>query len=156
MKHNKLSCDVLPKSSWILLMTLLLVSSFSSAADYAKISVQEAHRLSTNEEILLIDIRSEQEWKQTGVAPQAHTISMHQEGGLLEFEQQLLMLLEFDKDKPIALICAAGVRSSRMQHYLHSRGFSQVSDVTEGMLGNFFHQGWIDQGLPIMNYKNSF
>ncbi len=117
-----------------------------------KLTVQDAHMLSSKGEILLIDIRSVQEWEQTGVAPQAVTLSMHQKGGLNQLEKQLLKLLNGDKSQPIALICAGGVRSGKVQRYLEKQGFSQVSDVPEGMIGGWFTEGWIEQGLPTKSY----
>ncbi len=133
-----------------LLLFSILLSQQSLAGD--KLTVQDAHRLSSQGEILLIDIRSVQEWEQTGIAPQAVTISMHQKGGLYQLEKQLIKLLNGDKSRPIALICAGGVRSEKVQRYLKKQGFSQVSDVPEGMIGGWFTEGWIEQGLPIKSY----
>jgi rhodanese-related sulfurtransferase len=119
------------------IISLVVFSSFSahSYSDDTKVSVLRANTLSIEGKILLIDIRSEQEWQQTGVAPQAVTLSMHQLGGIPAFEKSLTELLNNNKDQPIALICAGGVRSAKLQRYLHQRGFTQVLDVIEGMQG---------------------
>ena len=128
--------------------------SLLSTADNTKISVQAANELSKKKEVLLIDIRSKSEWAQTGVAPQATLLTIHREGGLDAFKQELTTLLNGDTTQAVALICAGGVRSSRVQQYLQGHGFTYIVDVNEGMLGGVLSQGWIDQGLPIKSYKN--
>jgi rhodanese-related sulfurtransferase len=140
----------------VLLFLQIVIFSAYSYSDDTKISVLTANNLSIEGKVLLIDIRSEKEWQQTGVAPQAITLSMHQSGGILAFEKSLTALLNSEpynnKDQPIALICAGGVRSAKLQRYLHQRGFTQVLDVVEGMQGRLFTDGWIDHGLPVKSY----
>jgi rhodanese-related sulfurtransferase len=155
--------------STLLLITVVLQILFFSGSSYSdhhsksdnanyrngddkKISVTAANTLSNQGEMLLIDIRAESEWKQTGIAPQAITLSMHQPGGVPAFESALTLLLNGNKDQPIALICAGGVRSAKLQHYLTLRGFTQVLDVVEGMQGGILTDGWIDHQLPVKAY----
>ena len=78
---------------------------------------------------------------------------MHQAGGVPVFEQSLKALLDGDKHRPIALICAGGVRSARIQRYLKAQGFTHVVDVVEGMEGGILTDGWIDEGLPVVDYR---
>lgn len=138
----------------LFLLVVLVSINTTALADFTKISVQEAYQLASQGKVMLIDIRAETEWQDSGVAPLAKTVSMHQEGGIAAFEKELTELLDGDKSKPIALICAGGVRSDRMQHYLKQKGFSSVADVKEGMLGGWVTKGWIDQGLPVVTYSN--
>ena len=56
---------------YCLLFISLVVSSISFATDNAKISVKNAHILSGKNEIVLVDVRSEGEWAETGVASHA-------------------------------------------------------------------------------------
>ena len=130
----------------------ILLFSVNSYSDDNKISVIEANSLSSKGEVLLIDIRAESEWKHTGVAPQAITLSIHQVGGVPAFESELTRLLNGDKNKPVALICAGGVRSAKLQRYLQQQGFTQVLDVVEGMQGGILTDGWLDHQLPIKAY----
>ena len=117
------------------------------------LSVKKAHSLSLTGHITLVDIRSEQEWFQSGIAPQALAISMHQIGGMDTFTQDLLSVLDGNKDLPVALICASGVRSARLQKHLEQQGFTHIIDVSEGMLGSWSSEGWIKQNLPVKKYK---
>jgi len=135
------------------LLLILLLAPLLAIANPKMITVQQAHEQSFNGERLLIDVRSENEWVESGVGLYAQTISMHQPGGLKTFKQQLLTLTNGKKDEPIALICAGGVRSSHVQRYLEKNGFSNVVDVNEGMLGGYFTKGWLDYGLPVKKYK---
>lgn len=135
------------------IVSVLLLWSLFAVAQSDKITVQEAHQLSQKGDIVLVDIRSEPEWQKTGVAPQAITLTMHQEGGLPEFSQKLQQLLNDHPNKPVALICAGGVRSNKAQAFLKQQGIiTNVLDVKEGMVGGFFTKGWIDQKLPITQY----
>jgi rhodanese-related sulfurtransferase len=137
---------------WVATVLQLLLFCTNSYSDDNEISVVEVNALSNKGEVLLIDIRAENEWKQTGVAPQAIMLSMHQSGGVPAFENALTALLNGNKDKPIALICAGGVRSAKLQRYLQQKGFTQVLDVVEGMQGGLFTDGWIDHQLPVTAY----
>jgi rhodanese-related sulfurtransferase len=110
------------------------------------IGVNEAFRLAAAGNIVLIDIRHESEWRQTGVGENAIPITVHQ--SMKNFMQQLSEVTGTDKQRPIALICAEGVRSAHLQREL-TRWLPQVIDVHEGMLGGPQGPGWINSGLPV-------
>lgn len=112
----------------------------------ASIGVREAHALAQRGEIQLVDIRRPAEWRQTGIADGAIPLTMHQP--LPTFVEKLKVLRERADGKPIAIICAAGVRTARMQRILADNGVSVVN-VAPGMTGNWFQRGWIKTGLPI-------
>ena len=55
-----------------------------------------------------------------------------------------------DKTRPIALNCAAGVRSARAARILAAYGFKNIQNVSEGMLGRpDAGPGWLKRGLPV-------
>jgi rhodanese-related sulfurtransferase len=115
------------------------------------IGVNDAFRLAANESIVLIDIRHESEWRRTGVGVNAIPITMHQ--NINAFVKQLNEVTGPNNRKPIALICAGGVRSSYLQRALERYGFSGIIDVHEGMLGGPQGPGWIKSGLPTKPYN---
>ncbi|MCC2112868.1 MAG: rhodanese-like domain-containing protein [Hyphomicrobiales bacterium] len=108
------------------------------------LTANEAHRRATEGELLLVDIRSPQEWMQTGVGEGVLPITMHQN----DFLDRLLEAVAGDRGRAIALICATGNRSRWLQFQLNSYGFSAVEDVSEGMLGSSAGPGWLNRGLP--------
>ena len=111
------------------------------------LSATEAHRKAEAGEVLLVDIRTPEEWRETGVATSAHTITMHQNGQA--FLKELLAAASGDPNRPIALICRTGNRSSQLQSALQRAGFTNIIDVSEGMAGSQAGRGWLKLGLPV-------
>jgi rhodanese-related sulfurtransferase len=97
------------------------------------------------DEIVLVDIRRPDEWQDTGSGKGAHRIDLRRP----DFIQALSDLVEGDRSRPIALICARGVRSARTANLLTRNGFTRIIDVPEGMLGSADGPGWIARGLPL-------
>ena len=109
---------------------------------------EAAYSSSRSGELLLIDVRRPTEWEKTGIAETAVPLTMHGENGVAGLIQSLESLVAGDKSKPIAVICRSGTRSARVSKALLDHGFTQVHDVSEGMIGNFVKRGWIKRGLP--------
>ncbi len=109
-----------------------------------KISVRDAYEQSANQSIVLIDIRTRGEWAETGIPHTALAISMHERG----FLQKLDATMRRYRGKPVALICATGGRSHFVQRELRRRGYNNIIDVPEGMLGSRAGAGWLKTGLP--------
>ncbi len=110
-----------------------------------QISVTQAHEMAVAGEIVLIDIRRPDEWQATGSPASGHRLDMRRE----DFTQALAELTGGARDARVALICARGVRSSRLTNRLTEAGFSNIIDVPEGMLGSGAGPGWIREGLPV-------
>ena len=120
-------------------------------AENTIMTAPEAHKAATDKKLVLLDIRSPQEWQQTGIATTAHPVSMHQKG----FLQKLDKLIDGDKSKKIALICATGSRSAYIQKELKKRGYNNAISVAEGMVGGPNGKGWIPRGLPTKKINNN-
>jgi rhodanese-related sulfurtransferase len=120
----------------------------------AKLSPETANKAVASGTLTLIDVRSPEEWRKTGIAKGATPITMHNPKGKNAFLQAVLAKVGGDLNKPIARLCAAGVRSSLTQRFLISQGFTNVSDVPVGMLGRRGEPGWIARGLPITPCPN--
>ena len=117
--------------------------------DGSKLSVRDAFEAAQAGDILLVDIRTPEEWKQTGIGQGAHPIDMRRS----DFIASLDSLTGARKDAPIALICARGVRSAKLAHALTGAGFTNIVNVPEGMLGSRAGPGWIASGLPVTDYN---
>lgn len=98
--------------------------------------------------IVLIDVRSPREWRKTGVPAGAKTVTIHHPRGASGFLADILKAVGGDKSRPVALICARGVRSSRGKRFLEANGFTHVYDVPEGMMGRGDRPGWLARKLP--------
>ena len=84
---------------------------------------------------LIIDVRERNEFEQeraAGVAlvPISEFVARHE---------------ELPKDRPLLMLCAAGSRSSSATMYLLQAGWTDVRNVTGGMLA------WRQAGLPVLS-----
>ncbi len=104
---------------------------------------EEAYRAVGEGEILLVDIRRPDEWAATGIAEGAVPLDMRR-------GDFLTAVADAADGRPIALICARGVRSRRLTARMVAAGLSDVIDVPEGMLGSPAGPGWIARDLPIL------
>ena len=136
----------------ILLAGLLAAAVFTGAAAAAGSSeiLTPAAALSQAEagDITLIDVRSPGEWQATGVPQGARQVTIHDPQGLQGFVRAVLAEVEGDLDRPIAVICARGNRSTIAHDVLTSAGFTAVYNVREGMLGSADGPGWLSRAMP--------
>jgi rhodanese-related sulfurtransferase len=114
-------------------------------AEQAALSVREAHEAARGKRVILVDIRTPEEWRDTGVAQDALRLDMTHPA----FEARLAGLRAENPGKPIALICRTAGRSRRLQETLTKRGWRDILDVRGGMLGDGRNRGWLDEGLPL-------
>ncbi|NMG45307.1 rhodanese-like domain-containing protein [Aromatoleum toluvorans] len=99
-------------------------------------------------QLTLIDVRTPEEWRETGVAPGAGRVNFYHPGGPEGFVKDVLAKVGGKRDTPIALICHSGNRSAQAQRLLAAQGFTNVYSVSEGMSGSSAGPGWIKRGLP--------
>ncbi len=130
------------------LCTLLLAWSATASAN-PDLTASEAAAAASAGKITLVDIRTPPEWKETGVAKGAKLINMLHPQGAPGFTKALLDQVKGDRNAPIALICRTGNRTTQVQRYLQSQGFTQVYNVKEGMAGSGAGPGWLKRGLPV-------
>lgn len=114
-------------------------------------SVTEAYEALQRDEIRLMDIRSPDEWSETGVAQGAWPVSLHLEG----FSNRLMAARVLSEDRPVALICATGGRSGAVFKSLKEAGYEDFIDVSEGMLGSSVGSGWINTSLPVISLEEA-
>jgi rhodanese-related sulfurtransferase len=125
----------------------LLLSGAGSALAEPVMSAPEAFAAAREGRALLIDIRTPQEWRETGVAPGAARVDFYR--GPQVLLDSILRLVEGDRTKPIALICRTGNRTTQAQRFLQQQGFTRVYNVREGMAGSAAGPGWLARGLPV-------
>lgn len=107
-----------------------------------------AHERASAGEIVLVDVRNPDEWQRTGIGAAAVPISM----GDPAFLDKLMAAVDGDLNRPVAVICAAGGRSTQVAGALAARGFTAIHNVREGMMGSPAGPGWLGRGLPVKPY----
>lgn len=117
--------------------------------DQPRLTVGEAYRQAQSGKITLIDIRTPREWKAVGVPVGGHPIDLRRN----DFAEAVAAAAGGDRSAPIALICAAGVRSARMTLALNAAGFDNIIDVPEGMMGSRAGPGWVASNLPVSRWQ---
>ena len=117
---------------------------FADASTEGALTVENALAEAEAGNIYLIDIRRPDEWEKTGVASPAIPLDMRRD----DFETVLQSIFDANGERPVALICARGVRSDRMNQRLEAAGFTNVLDVPEGMLGSGAGPGYLKRDLP--------
>lgn len=97
-------------------------------------------------EPLIVDVREEAEWRQTGVPRGAATISVSRP----DFVEAVIARVGGDRSRPVAVICRSGTRSLRAADQLAAAGFTRVVNISDGMMGRGADGvGWIAAGRPI-------
>ena len=132
----------------VVLLGLLWLAPMVAHAEV--LTPDEARVMAVRGELTIIDIRQPVEWQRTGLPEGALAISL-QDRTLqprADFVGDVLRAVGDDPDRPIALICARGHRSAFAQQLLDANGFTQVHDISEGMLGGEYGPGWLARALP--------
>ncbi|MFO1433568.1 MAG: rhodanese-like domain-containing protein [Candidatus Competibacteraceae bacterium] len=137
----------------LLLLGACLLSSVRAESP-AVIDPAEAYAKVKTGELVLIDVRTPSEWRQSGIPERAIPIDLRQEGGPAAFERAVLDAVKGNRNRPIAVICAGGTRSAHAQQILEQAGFTHVQDVSEGVTGRSSETGWIHRGLPMTPCKD--
>ena len=131
------------------LLTVTIVISAPAAADGPRLDAQTAYSMSATGSLTLVDVRTPAEWRADGIPNGAIPVSLNGVGGRPAFLQGILELVGGDRDRPLAMICNTGVRSSAAQALLRRNGFTRVYDISEGMHGGVHGAGWKAEGLPL-------
>jgi hydroxyacylglutathione hydrolase len=92
-----------------------------------------ARRLDQDKSLLVLDVREPVEWDEGHIAGATH-IPMREVAG---------RLAELPRNRPIALVCRGGARSSLVASLLLSRGFTDLVNVWGGM------GAWQQARLPV-------
>ena len=97
---------------------------------------------------VVIDIRREEEWKETGIIKGSQTITAFTKDGKIhpDFPKKFFDLIN-DVDVPILLYCRTGNRTGILGKALIDQvGQTNVSHLSDGIVG------WKKQGFPIVDF----
>ncbi|MGB5965240.1 MAG: rhodanese-like domain-containing protein [Sulfurimonadaceae bacterium] len=89
------------------------------------INVTPDKELLENSEMIIVDIRTQGEWAQTGVVPGCKTITFFDERGGYDAEGFLKQMDELGgKEAEIGLICRTGARTSQVANFMVQQGYN--------------------------------
>ncbi|AST07397.1 rhodanese-like domain-containing protein [Anoxybacillus sp. LAT_35] len=105
------------------LFTFLFIISGCAQNRYTNISVDEAAQMMQKEDVVVLDVRTEEEYA-----------SGHIPGAILLPLQQLPDRVdELNKNKTYIVVCRSGNRSAQASELLVKEGFSSIYNMTGGM-----------------------
>lgn len=104
----------------------------------AVVSVNRAYVMYRDENALLLDVRSQQEFNIVHIPAIGGNRVVN-----IPLDELFSRLDEIPKERDIVVICATGRRSERARDLLLEAGFPRVTSVSGGM------QAWIDNNLPV-------
>ena len=98
--------------------------------------------------VVIIDIRREDEWRETGIIEGAATVTAFQANGRVDPDfLDSFRSLAPTQDTPIMLYCRTGSRTTSLGNALIEQlGFTDVTHLSDGITG------WLDAGKPTVDY----
>jgi len=123
-------------AAWVAIVVMIIVTSIKiKMSPIKQVSPQELTFLVNKNEGLVIDIRAEKDFKASHILD-AKLFSTE------KANNNDFVTLEKYKDKPIIVVCAAGMTASKVASQLLKAGFTQVHLLKGGM------NAWQSAGLP--------
>jgi rhodanese-related sulfurtransferase len=127
--------------SFALMLALL---ALNARADVTHIDNEELARLMAAG-VPVIDIRTEPEWKETGIVKGSRLMTFFDERGRADPPAWLAKLDGIAKaDQPVILICRTGNRTGVLAKFLDEKvGYRKVYNVRQGIYG------WMKERRPV-------
>lgn len=118
----------------MILGAVLLAGTVALRADVSRLDSAELERF-LERGVPVIDIRTPEEWRETGVIEGSHLLTFFDAQGRVDVRAWLRALTAIaSRNEPFALICDSGGRSSLVGRFLDARlGFRHVHDVPGGI-----------------------
>ena len=122
------------KNLMIVAVMMLVTAALAVAAPSKDISSLQAKALLDKGGVFLLDVRTPEEFRQVRL----------KDGVLIPVDQIERRLKEVPRNRPIIVYCAVGSRSAAAASFLAEKGFRDVSNMKDGIVG------WYRNGLPIL------
>lgn len=128
----------------LLFSLLASLPALSVHAEVINIDNAELARLSAAG-VPVIDIRTEGEWKETGVVPGSRLITLFDEKGRADGRAWLEKVKAIAQpDKPVIVICRSGNRTTAASQFLSQEaGYKTVYNVKDGI------RAWAKESRPL-------
>ncbi|PJG83266.1 rhodanese-like domain-containing protein [Caviibacterium pharyngocola] len=124
--------------AWIAVFVMVIYTTVKALTTKVKIvDNAEAVRLMNNEEAIVIDLRTLDEFERGHIINSINVLPS-------EIKNQNLGKIEHHKDTPVILACATGMTAGASAELLAKQGFSRVYSLKEGITG------WRSANLPLV------
>ena len=138
----------IPRS--LLLVAALLAGSAPLRAEVTRVDNVALEQL-RHRGVPVIDIRTPEEWRQTGVIEGSHLLTFFDAQGRYDIRAWLSELTAIaSRDEPFVLICDSGGRSGVLGRFLDARlGYQRVHDAPGGIVR------WIAEERPTVSPRRT-
>ena len=112
-------------------------------ADFTTLSTKQVEE-AIKEGVVLIDIRTNEEFKQFGIIENSHKLTFFDNQGAYDVKKWMDQFTKIVKDKnqPFILVCAHANRTKVVGKFLSEQaGYKNVQELDGGI-----NYGWIDKG----------
>ena len=128
----------------------LFVFASSLAMARTIVSVSGEAKTVTDGKTTILDVRSFRECCQTCIAKGLANFTIQDTDGIRAFICEIVKIAGGNRSKPVALVCAAGARSAGALKIHAANGFTNIQNISEGMLGRTdAGPGWLKPGLNV-------
>ncbi len=134
------------KNFYLLLLALSLGFSVScTSSDYSNQPFLTTELVASG--VTIVDIRTEAEWRETGVVPGSLLMTFYRADRSYDLEGFIDELSgHVDANQDVAILCRRGNRSAKLAALLSQRGFSFLINITGGI------NGAGDNGVSLVSY----
>ena len=120
-----------------------ICASLPLKAEVIDVNTSELAQLSADG-VMIVDVRRAEEWKETGVISGSKRLTYSDAQRRVDPEWVKKMKAIAPPDKPVALICRTGGRTTAAARLLDEAGYKKVYNARGGIYA------WIDAGLPVV------
>lgn len=124
------------------ILLLIAILNMGLFADFKSIDIVAFKKLQ-KEDVVVIDIRTKSEWKDTGIIEGSRKMTFFSERGQPLWADWFFELGQILKDKsePFIIYCAHASRTAELGKFLTEEGFENVYELKAGI-----EDGWIKFG----------
>ena len=133
-----------------IILAMIVFVSIANAS-FKEVDYKQLQEMMKKDNIVVIDIRRDDEFKQYGIIKGAKTITFFDARGKYDVPAWMKEFVKVvkSKDQPFVLYCAHANRSKVVGNFLSKQlGYKNVYDLKGGI-----NYGWIDKGMKTVKFK---
>ena len=128
------------------ILALVFISSGFTQLSAAELGNLTPKQLEQKQNALVIDIRTEKEWQDSGIIPNSHKLQFYDQNGKFDATAWVDQLnqLKQTPDQTVILVCRSGNRSSTVGNFLaNKKGMENVFHLQNGI------KSWLQAGKKL-------